>query len=188
MTSPKKKSPSRRRDEVSLCSEVLPDGTYGIVLSRGDSVRWLSREDVYRHSMAVMSASIRAEHDAAIFRQLTGELNLTPTDAAHMIADLRERRAPVDAQALQPLGLEPGVTIQGKPFLVLSVGGHKIGQWKPQDARQHALACMELAEAVPRDNDYFTFLSTAMELDGGQARAVVSGLAEFIGHYTVAPR
>lgn len=169
---------------MSLCSEVMPDGSYGIVLARGEAVRWLDREDVYLHAMAVMSATVRAEHDAAIFRQLRDKLGMDFQDAGHMLEMVRRGRPPVDAQALQPLGLEPGVTQDGKPSMVVFLGGHKIGQWDLTEARRHALACMELAEAVDRDNGYFTYLSEELEL-GEKCRVLVGTLSEHMDTYTV---
>lgn len=172
-----------------MCSEVTPDGRYGIVLSRGDAERWLSYEEVLLHCTATIQAAVRAEHDAAVFKQLTGPLELPFEHAGLTVQDLRDMRPPVDAQALQPLGLEPGVTMAGKPFLVVRVGGHKVGQWTPADARNHAMACLELAAAVPLDNNYFDFM-TGRE-DGEKvfpahvARNVIGDLSQYLGRHKV---
>lgn len=185
MTSLKTVRPPRRRDEISLCSEMTPEGRYGIVLSRGDAMRWLSREEVLLHCAATIAAAVAAEHDAAVFKQLTGPLELPVDHAAETLNDLRKRRPPADAQALQPIGLEPGVTTQGKPFLVVSVGGHKIGQWTPGDARNHAMACLELAAAVPLDNAYFDFMTDDHVMPHQVARNVIGDLANFLGRHKV---
>ena len=170
-----------------MCSEILPDGRYGIVLSHGKTVRWLSREDVTRHCQTVVEATIRAEHDAAIFKQLHHKVGMTPELAGEVLVRVRDRRTRLDAQALQPLGLEPGVTIEGKPFLVLSVGGVKVGQWYPADARNHALACLELAAAVEADNRYRDVLVEDLDLED-RAYAMVGSLADELVFYTVVPR
>lgn len=186
MANPTLRRAPRWRDQISLYSEVGPDGRYGIVLARGDTQRWLTYEQVLLHCTATIRAAVCAEHDAAVFKQLTGPLELPLTHAGQTVQDLRDRRPPVDAQALQPLGLEPGVTVKGKPYLVVSMGGRKVGQWSPADARQHAMACLELAAAVSLDNNYFDFMTGG---DGvmpeNVARNVVGDLAEYMTRYKV---
>lgn len=168
-----------------MCSEITPDGRYGIVLSWGDTVRWLSHEDVLLHCTETVRAAVCAEHDAAVFKQLTGKLELPATHAGETLQDLRDRRPPADAQALQPLGLEPGVTLDGKPFLVVSVGGRKVGQWTPADARNHAMACLELAAAVPLDNAYFDFMTGDGVMPQHVGRNVVGDLGQYLGRHQV---
>lgn len=170
-----------------MCSEILPDGRYGIVLSHGETVRWLSREDVMLHCQTVVEATVRAEHDAAIFKQLHHTVGMAAELAGEVLVRVRARRTPLDAQALQPLGLEPGVTLAGKPFLVLSVGGRKVGQWESADARNHALACLELAAAVDADNLYRDVLVEELELED-RAYAMVGELGKELTMYTVVPR
>lgn len=186
MANPTLRRAPRWRDQISLYSEVAPDGRYGIVLARGDTQRWLTYEQVLLHCTATIRAAVYAEHDAAVFKQLTGTLELPLTHAGETVNDLRKRRPPVDAQALQPLGLEPSVTVKGKPFLVVKVAGHTVGQWSPADARQHAMACLELAAAVTLDNNYFDFMTDG---DGAipenAARNMVGDLTQHIGTHKV---
>lgn len=186
MANPRMKSPPRRRDEISIASEILPDGRYGIVLAYGKNVRWLDKETVYRHCQAVVQATVRAEHDAAVFRQLHFSVGLPVDVAGDMVERLRKRRNPLDAQALQPLSLEPGVTIAGKPFLGLLVNGHKVGQWGPEEARQHAVGCLELAAAVDLDNAYRDVLMTEVGVEENRvAYGMVGELSKELTLYTV---
>lgn len=186
MANPTMRRAPRWRDQISLYSEVTPEGRYGIVIARGETERWLTYDEVLLHCTATIRAAVSAEHDAAVFKQLTGPLKLPLTHAGETVNDLRKRRPPVDAQALQPLGLTPQVTAAGKPYLLVKMGGHTVGQWSPADARQHALACLELAAAVALDNNYYDFMTGA---DGvmpeNVARNVVADLGKFIGRHTV---
>lgn len=169
-----------------MCSEVTPDGRYGIVLSYGQTVRWLSYDDVLAHCTATIRATVAAEHDAAVVRQLHHTLGMSLQDAGAVLMELRGARLRPDAQALQPLGLEPGVTVEGKPFLTLSVGGHQVGQWGPAEARNHAMACLELAAAVSLDNAFYDFLTTGDgSLPENTARSVVGNLGQYIGRHAV---
>ena len=186
MANPQRKSPPRRRDEISIASEILPDGRYGIVLAYGKTVRWLDKEQVYLHCHAVVQATVRAEHDAAVFRQLHHSVGLPMDVAGEMVDRLRKARNPLDAQALQPLGLVPGVTVAGKPFLELLVNGHKVGQWGPEEARQHAMGCMELAAAVDCDNAYRDCLMDEVGVEENRvAYGMVGELAKDLARYTV---
>lgn len=163
---------------ITLLSDVLADGSYGIVIHDGaDTVRGLSREEAYDHAAAVLTAAQRAEYDAAVFQQLNGKLGLPLDTVAEAIRDLRSTRAPLDPNAMHPIGLEPLVTSQGKPFLILSVNGRRVCQWTPADARRHAAGALELAEAVRLDSDYFTWLTNDAGVEEPRARNVVDDLA-----------
>jgi len=169
-----------------MCSEVTPEGRYGIVLSRGQTMRWLTYEEVLLHCTATIAAAVCAEHDAAVFTQLTVKLELPADHAVATVEDLRKRRPPVDRQALQPLGLEPGINMQGKPYLKVSIGGHKVGQWTPGDARNHAMACLELAAAVPLDNAYFEWMTTGDGMIPSHVgRNIVGDLGSHLGRHKV---
>lgn len=63
--------PKQPRMTISISSELLPDGRYGMVLTAGETVRWMNRTDTLAHCAAAMQVAMRAEHDAGIFRQLT---------------------------------------------------------------------------------------------------------------------
>lgn len=165
---------------MTLLSEVHPDGTYGVTLRRGETSRWLTREQVYAHAAEVVTAARRAEYDAALLRQLHGELGLPVQEVGMTVQTIREQRVPLDVEALNPLRLEPCATPEGKAFLVLSIGAHKVGQWTPGDARRHAMACLDLAEVVRLDNGYFAFLTGGDGVPEGPARAAVAGLMKFM--------
>jgi hypothetical protein len=186
MAIPKRKTPERRRGEISMCSEVLPDGRYGIVMSHGKTVRLMDRADVTLHCQVVMEAAVRAQHDAAILNQLHRTAGVPLEAAGEVLARVRARRIPLDAQALQPLGLEPGVTLRGKPFIAVKVGGRVVGEWEPGDARNHALGCLELAAAVDLDNHYRDVLTEDIDV-GDRSYAMVSELGKELKRYKVVP-
>lgn len=162
---------------ITIHSDVLADGSYGIVIHDGaDTVRALTRDEAYAHAQAVLAAAQRAEYDAAVFLQLTRKLGLPVEVASASVQDLRDVRVSLDASALHPLGLEPGATVEGKPYIVVSLEGDRVGQWTPADARLHAAAALELAEVVRLDSDYYEWLRTSPGVEEGRARAAVDDL------------
>lgn len=184
MTNPKRKGPPRRRDEISIASEILPDGRYGIVLSYGDTVRIMAVEDVTYHCQAVVQAAVYAEYDAGIVHQLHTRVGL-PLEAVGEVLELvRAKRPALNIHATHPLGFEPGVNKEGKPFVGLLVNGHKVGQWDPDDMRNHALGCLDLAAAVALDNTYRDVLTEDVDL-GERARGIVGDVGRSLPHYKV---
>lgn len=173
---------------ITIQSDVLSDGRYGIVISEGmDIVRAMSAQSAYKHAQEVLKAAQRAKYDAAIFLQLTHKFSLPPVDAGHIVADIRKKRRPLDEKALSPIGLEPGATIEGKPFLIVSVRGEAVGQWTPRDARGHALVALELAEVVSLDTAYYNYLRNDQAnhlrsdwgLDETTARSIVGDIMNY---------
>lgn len=172
---------------ITLLSDVLADGSYGIVIHDGaDIVRALTHDEAYDHAQAVFAAAQRAEYDAAVFRQLTTKLGQPLDTVAETIRDLRSMRAPLDPNALHPIGLEPLVNSQGKPFLIVSLNGHPVAQWTPADARRHAAGALELAEAVRLDSDYYAWLTSEAGIEEPHARNIVDDLANHRPHETEA--
>lgn len=186
MANPRRKSPPRRRDEISLASEIMPDGRYGIVLSHGKTIRLMDVNDVTAHCREVIAAAVRAQHDAAVLKQLHHRVGIPLDAVGEVLERVRARRPELNVHATHPLGLVPGVTLAGKPFIELLVNGRKVGQWDPEDARNHALGCLELAAAVGLDNVYRDVLVEDIDL-GDRAYGMVGELSKELTLYKVMP-
>lgn len=184
MTNPRRKGPERRRDELSIASEVMPDGSYGIVLSYGKTIRWMAVEDVTYYCQGVVQAAVYAEYDAGIVKQLRDRVGVPQEGVGEVLELVRAKRPALNVHATHPLGLEPGVNLAGKPFIGLHVNGRKVGQWDPDDCRSHALGCLDLAAAVQLDNVYRQVLAEDVGV-GDKARGFVGMLGKDLPSYKV---
>lgn len=166
---------------VWVQSDIAADGTYvvSLVFSSERAVT-LSPDEARRHAETVLAAAHRAEHDAAVLTQLHGKLKIPLEDAGKTVGELRGDRPPLDPDALTPLGLEPCVAAADKrPFLAVSVDGKKVGQWETADARAHALALLEVVEAVNLDAAYHRYLVGTIGIESDRARVVVDDLGNW---------
>ena len=164
---------------IVVRSDVAPDGTYVVAIEVGPDESWmLDRHQIRAHGIAVLEAAARAEYDAAVFAQLS-TLSVDQRAIGQVLTDLRAERPPLDTAATAPLELEPGVSHRDhRGFLTLKLHGDPLGQWELDDARRHALACLEVQAAVDLDAIYRTTLVGIVGLDDARARAVVGALAE----------
>lgn len=169
-------------EAVWVVSDVAPDGTYVVGLHYGPDTAWvLDRNQALRYAAAVAAAAARAAYDAAMMRQLTNKLGMPLASAAGFIADVRADRPPLDDAALEPLGLNPGVSaFTGEPFIRITVSGKLVGQWSPADALQHSTHVLEVLAGVDLDAGYYRAL-TATGVDEARMRAAVEDLANFRG-------
>jgi hypothetical protein len=71
---------------------------------------------------------------------------------------------------------QSGVNREGEPFIQLINGDKLIGQMSPEDARDHALAMIEAAEAAEQDAFLIWFVKTQLK---GDEKMAVSLLGEF---------
>lgn len=139
-----------------------------------------TRDAVYAYASTIIAACERAEFDAAIVAQMTRKLQMPVEMATSMVADLRSERPPLNEAAIAPFRLLPGVSAtSGKPFLGLFVGGRQVGQWDPDDGRQHAMHIMTGAEVVELDTAYYRYMVEKVGTEPGRARSVISDLANF---------
>lgn len=134
----------------------------------------LKPSEAAAYAAAVLAAGMYAAHDAAVLVQLT-ELGLTTVEAAGAIRTLRDSRAPVPTTGTA-LALEPGVTAEGKPFLVILLAGEREGQWTVADARTHAQHVLEAVHAADLDAAYRRYLVGTVGLDEATAIAAVNDL------------
>lgn len=175
-------------DETTIWIQTEPsvDGsTYIVTLSVGDFISALTPTTAVTHARAVLQAAQRAEYDAAVYAQILdtiGKQNDTSAEeanqlAAQVIVDLRKDRAPAGDAA--PLELSPGVNQKGKPFIGIHINKKQIGQWKVSQAREHALAVLEVSEAADLDAAYHRALRGLIKVEDHVARNVISGLAQY---------
>lgn len=164
---------------ITVLSDLAPDGrTYiATVHLDDDTAVTLDRDRATAWATAVLAAAAEAEHDARVLRQLTEILHTTTTEAVHVIGDLRSRRPPRTDATTAPLRLESGVTLEGRPFLILAINGQRVGQWTCTDARGFAQHVLEVNSAVDLDTAYHRYLTEQLGLDPAQARDVITGLA-----------
>lgn len=181
----KPNKPRRRRNEpedqtegVWINSDVDPvTGLYHLSISYEGDLTWpLSYDDAWAYARVLATQLARVTHDAAAFDQLT-TIGLSPEAAAALITtDLRPDRRPVDQ--VGRLRLEPGVTVQGKPFLALFVDDKPVGQWSVDDAREHLVALLESIETIELDDKLRQVLLHTVGVEDGIARAFVHNLHE----------
>lgn len=176
----KRGKPEPEDPGVWVESDVHADGRYGITIRAGNVVRGLSQAETTAHALAVVAAAQRAEYDAATLNLLMS-IGIELGPAALSMNELRDARPRIDAEALAPLSIAPGVSAQTrKPFLTVLAGDMDVGQWTVDDARRHALAALEVAEAVELDQALFDWLvsDAFVGLDEGRARQVVASIAK----------
>lgn len=162
--------------KVFVASDVTDHGYVATLSVDADQTRVLTPAESIRYAAAVLDAAARAEYDGAVFAQMSGIDGIGTQSAAMLVLDLRKDRPPLDGDALTPLGLEPSVNPEGKPFLVVSIAGEKVGQWTPAEARGHALNVLEVVAAVDLDSAYYRLLRGIVGLDEHRARNIVSEL------------
>lgn len=151
---------------VYVQSEPLADGTYVTAVHYGaDRSRILDRQTAMAYVVDIFTAAVRAEHDAAVIRQLLG-LGLDLETAARAIAET------------VPFRLVPGVSAKtGNGFLHVHLNGVNIGQWDPHDARDHAVNVLTVLAAVDLDAAYRRYLIGTVGIDAARAGNVIADLA-----------
>lgn len=173
--------PPENPDAIWVKSDLLPDGTYVTAIHySGDRSRILDRKTGLAYVSAIFAAAVQAEHDAAIIRQHIAS-GLSLKVAARTIADLRADRPPIDDAATAPLRLTPGVAARTKDaFLAIHVDGQQVGQWDPDDARNHATNVLQVLAAADLDAAYRRYLIGSIGLDVARAENIVTDLATHI--------
>ena len=163
-------------DHLWIVSEPTIDGNSFIVVFNFADLAWSrTPSECLVYCEAMMTIANRADHDAAVIKQLVAT-GLPAGEAARLVMDLRADRPPVVVDG--PLHFEPGVSSDGefRPFIALSVDSVKVGQWDVDQASAHAVAVLSVAATADLDQAYLRALMGAVGLDEGTARAVVDGL------------
>lgn len=166
--------------QVWVRSDVMPDGTYRAVVEFDeDTTRVLTVKTATTYALAILDAVQAAEHDAAVFRQLTASGLELEAVGAFIAADLRPTRRPLRPTGF-PLTVTPGVSHRDhRGFLTLAIGDTKVGQWELADAREHARFVLEAVLAVDYDTSYHRALVVTVGLTDAIARASVQDIANY---------
>lgn len=162
---------------ISILTQPDIDGTYRVTLEiDADTSYNLDRCTAQTHATAILAAVARAEHDAAVIRQMR-KVGTGREAAVELITTIRADRPAIDWPA--PLQLTPGVSSKtGDPFLHVTIKRKAIGQWTMDDARNHAMSVLEAVEVADLDGAYLRALMT-IGVDEPRARATVGNLADF---------
>lgn len=79
----------------------------------------------------------------------------------------------------QPLWHQSGLNIRGEPFVQLIQGETVIGQMSAEEARAHAQAVLESAEASEQDAFMFDFARHQIGLDDQGAMRLIMAFREY---------
>lgn len=177
-----RRSRAKREDDepgMTLESGKLPDGTYQVVLSRGDEHWPIPREQINDYVAGVMAVASWADHDSAVLRQLVS-IGLQPKEAAQAVFALRVTRRPPPGNTW-PLELGGGVSSDGefRPFVSIHLAGQPVGQWTVTEAQEHCVAVLGLLATVDLDDAYSDYLVQAVGIEPGRASNVVNDLQNF---------
>lgn len=87
---------------ISMSSGVNPQGKPFVHYSWGDQKCQFTPDQARRHGLGLIEVAEAATHDAAVFNFLRKKLDLDQSQAAALIADLRNYRAGIGGE------VEPG--------------------------------------------------------------------------------
>lgn len=170
--------------DVWIRTEPTPDDSgYMVTLSVGeDSIVHLTPERAFGYAQVLLGHICRAEHDAAIVRQMRKVMGTDPDTMktiALLIRDVRDDRPPLDDEATAPLTFEPGVNQSHKGFLTVSHRGEKFGTWGIKAAKSHALGIIEAVENANLDAAYVRALVGIVGIEKNRALNVVHDLVNY---------
>lgn len=74
---------------------------------------------------------------------------------------------------------QSGINLKGEPFVQLLKNTDIIGQMSPEQAREHAQATLEAAEASEQDAFLWDFTRNKMELEEGQAFMILQEFRKY---------
>lgn len=153
-----------------------PGAPYVVRFTFGGMAWTLTTEQAVTHAAAVMAAAHRADHDAAVVRQMLA-VGLAESEVGELVRELRGDRRPLE---LDPLDLRLGVSNDGqlRPFLQVVLAGDPVGQWDVADALTHAGIVLGMAETVRLDSALSDLL-VLNGLDPAKATAAVADLKQF---------
>jgi hypothetical protein len=141
-------------------------------------LRILSPADANAYAAEVEWATVCAEHDAAVIKQLTAaEMDLKVV--AQTISQLRAGRRPIRHDRTAPLRLASIVSSRDHVGRVTGDLAGVTFQWELDEARQHARYVRECSLVADLDLSYRTFLRGQVGLEAEQAQAYVSLLRNF---------
>jgi hypothetical protein len=155
---------------------------YVVVLETSDGYkRTLTPDRALAYAAGLYTAVARAEHMAAIMRQMTETLGLTREDARDTVLGLHDDLPPLNHKATAPMMFHPAVGLQdGKTVPVVMTGLEKndepSGYWTIEQAKEHALGVLDAVEAANLDNAYYRSLVGSVGIDENRAHHAVADL------------
>lgn len=174
--------------DVWIRTEPTMDGSgYMVTLSVGeDAIVHLDPERAFAHARTVMGYVFRADHDAAIVKQMSKVLKgsqKTQQDEmlaiAELIRDIRADRPPLDDEATAPLRFASGVNQSKKGFLEVWYGDEQLGTWSTKAAMKHAVFVMGAVEGANLDAAYKRALVGLVGIDPARAENIVDDLGKY---------
>lgn len=150
---------------------------YGVRVNVGARSWNLVPREALEYAAGFVAAATTAEHDTAVFRLLTERVGIEPRQVAELIGrDLRPDRVDRSA-ATDPIELRPAVGQHG-PFVGMWLDGQQVGELRPADAREHALAVLDTLAAADLDASLRRMLVGPLGLDEARASAVIRSLED----------
>lgn len=166
---------------------VVDGKRYVVLLEASEgTTRKLTPQMALGYAGALYAAVARAQHMAAIMRQMTEKLGLSREDARETVLALHDDLPPIGRSATMPMFFHPAVGIEdGKTVPVVVTGLVKEnkarGYWTIEQAKEHALAVLDAVEAANLDSAYYQMLRGKVDLDENRARHAVADLANYRG-------
>lgn len=160
---------------------MKPDGSgYGpyelsMELSEDESIA-MTPDMLRQHAVAVLSAVATVEWEERFVKTIGPAVENKDDLIGTLIMEMRSTYGPIDWPT--KLNLVPSLGIMSKKgFLTVRYGDDAVGQWDPEDARQHGSVCIEAVVAVERDNAALGVLTEAFGLEEEVARAIIGSMA-----------
>lgn len=137
-----------------------------------------------RAAFNVAVETIRSWHDGAKPDPRAWEIYMTRAPEMGMIRETQEVlrmlvEAPERAEPHPPLFHQSGVNPRGEPFVQLLLGNQIIGQMDPEQARDHARAITEAAEAAELDVFLLDWAQNRIGVPRDAAGAMVNEFREY---------
>lgn len=170
---------SHTEGDAWIHTEPTPDGAGYMVTLVVDEDRSISleRPTAMEYAYTVLRVVAYAEYDAAVLAQMSQRVS---KEAAYqLVVDLREDRPEADFSVMAPLSLEPGVSVKGRPFVMVKKDGKQVGEWSLASAREHALTILEVLTVAELDEAYLRCLKGVVGVEPGLAQTVVGDLQKF---------
>lgn len=141
----------------------------------------LTRETALSYAFAWAEAIARAEHDAAVIRQVADLTGDNYEGFMVVAVGLRADRPPLDAAAVAPLRLEPIVSRRtGRGLLTVFLDDEKLVQLDGAAVFDHIGKVLPAVASCALDDAYHQFLTTTLEQSPERANTMVYDLNRWL--------
>jgi hypothetical protein len=169
---------------LSVGSELLPDGSYGVGIAVGDDRAFvLDREQAVAYAVACIARATEADHITALMRLLMSlEVGLSSEQTAAFVSETLDGDNG-EHRATAPLQFMPGVSgaragDDYRAAILVGLDEEPVGQMDPEALRLHGtgvLSCLALADL---DAGLHRALREDLGLPERVARLLVSSLLQ----------